>query len=503
MRAAQAIGLHKRSVGLDLNEVEIEQRKRVFWIVYMMDKDQSIRSGRPGTLADDDWNTDLPAENPPDGYGIVEIPGKGKMNYFRQLCKFCIIIGKVYNKLYTVKASRQSDGELLDVIGELDQELEDWKDEIPLEFRPEHEIVAPDEATVLNVVMLHFSYYNTLATIHRMSIHHGYWTSRLSDYAIKGLNVRPLNARVYSSAAICVSAARAMINLLKYIPPQDHSCVWLILYYPMTALITLFANILQNPQDPRARSDLKLVGMVADFFRRMQAEDVTHSVDLIVTFSNEFYRIADIVLTKAEKEMNARQKKRALRETEKVERTEEYHHVPHDNLKLNADKIRQEVNELNRPQPLPAISRQPTKQAKDSSISPNVAQTEFSATAASPLPPNLLNPVNGSTPSETDYLTRSSSDVPTSENSFPSANTPMALDGSNLMNTSTDAANLTDEFYSSLGINAFQQPFLPQDMWNMPASFPWDLANFAGTADNVFSDAGAADKSNHGGATFG
>jgi hypothetical protein len=73
---------------------------------------------------------------------------------------------------------------------------------------------------------LHFAYYNCLTTIHRMSVHHGYWTSRLSNYAIQGLNVRPLNPRVFSSAALCVSAARASIHLIKYIPQGDFDCVW-------------------------------------------------------------------------------------------------------------------------------------------------------------------------------------------------------------------------------------------------------------------------------------
>jgi hypothetical protein len=59
-----------------------------------------------------------------------------------------------------------------------------------------------------------------------MAVHHGYWTSRLSNYAIQGLNVRPLNPRVFSSASLCVSAARASITLIKYIPQGDFDCVW-------------------------------------------------------------------------------------------------------------------------------------------------------------------------------------------------------------------------------------------------------------------------------------
>lgn len=226
IRLSHSIGLHKRGTGFNLNPIEIEQRKRVFWIAYMLDKDLCLRSGRPPAQDDDDMNVDMPDADPADNIGNIPLAdGKGKMNLFRVMCELAIVEGKVYNRLYSTKAAKQSDGELLNTIGELDQELEDWKDRIPIDFRPEHEIKASHTPLILHIVMLHFNYYNCLTTIHRMSIHHGYWTSRLSNYAIQGLNTRPLNPRVFSSAALCTSAARASISLLKYIP-QDSPSVW-------------------------------------------------------------------------------------------------------------------------------------------------------------------------------------------------------------------------------------------------------------------------------------
>lgn len=230
IRLAHSIGLHKRGSGFNLNEVENEQRKRVFWIAYLMDKDICLRSGRPPAQDDDDMNVELPSENPPDNIGNIplarEKDGKRTMNLFRHMCTFAQIQSRVYKQLYSVKASRQSDGELLNTIGELDAQLEQWKDSIPIDFRPEHEIKAAHTPLILHVVVLHFAYYNCLTTIHRMSVHHGYWTSRLSDYAIQGLNARPLNPRVFMSAALCVNAARTSIGLIRYIPQGDYACVW-------------------------------------------------------------------------------------------------------------------------------------------------------------------------------------------------------------------------------------------------------------------------------------
>lgn len=272
-RQAHSIGLHKRGSGYGFNALEIEQRKRVFWIAYMCDKDICLRSGRPPAQDDNDWNVDLPSEDPEDGVGNIPLPdGKGKTNLFRKMCEFSVISSKVYNRLYSVRASKQPDGELLNTIGELDHELQQWKDSIPVEIRPDHDLNVLQPPLIIHLAVVHFAYYNCLTTIHRRSILHGYWTSRLAQYAIEGRNVQPLNHRVFSSAALCVSAARMSVALLKYIPQGDYSCVWLILYYPVSALVTLFANVLQNPQDARARPDLKLINVVVGFLAQVCQE---------------------------------------------------------------------------------------------------------------------------------------------------------------------------------------------------------------------------------------
>jgi len=139
IRLAHSIGLHKRGSGFSLNDVENEQRKRVFWIAYMLDKDICLRSGRPPSQDDDDMNVESPSEDPPDNVGSIplakEQDGKTTMNLFRLMCMFAQIQSRVYKQLYSVKASRQSDGELLNTIGELDAQLEEWKDSIPIVSR--------------------------------------------------------------------------------------------------------------------------------------------------------------------------------------------------------------------------------------------------------------------------------------------------------------------------------------------------------------------------------
>ncbi|KOC18004.1 fungal specific transcription factor domain protein [Aspergillus flavus AF70] len=456
IRLSHSIGLHKRGSGFGLNPVEVEQRKRVFWIAYLLDKDICLRSGRPPVQDDDDMNVELPSEDPPDNIGNVPLSdGKGKFNLFRTLCRFATIESKVYKRLYSAKASKQSDGELLNTIGELDRELEEWKDSIPIDFRPEHEIKASHTPLILHVVVLHFSYYNCLTTIHRMSVHHGYWTSRLSNYAIQGLNARPLNPRVFLSAVLCVTAARASINLIKYIPHGDFACVWLILYYPVSALVTLFANILQNPNDARARSDVKLMNVVVNFLSTLVSDESNGSIKRMLGLCGEFERIAQVVLDKAEKESHSKKKRKAAPDE------------PQDLRQKTPDENSVPSPSTKRPTGAP-----PTATLFPSSSYPiNLGNTG----------PDMSNPTRAFAPGQTVLGTNG---VPTSMQESMHTMSGMGHDFPEMLSPNNmDGVSFGDQqpfgTPTETPMTSFQQPFVPQDLWQMPMTIEWDWADMS------------------------
>ncbi|KAH0542897.1 hypothetical protein FGG08_002757 [Glutinoglossum americanum] len=431
IRISHSIGLHKKGSGFNLNPEELEQRKRVFWIAYMVDKDICLRSGRPPAQDDDDMNVELPSEDPEDNIGNIPLAdGKGKVNIFRLMARFAIIESRVYKLLYSTKAAKQSDGELLNTIGELDRELEDWKDSIPIDFRPEHEIRAAHTPLVLHIVVLHFAYYNCLTTIHRMSIHHGYWTSRLSNYAIQGLNARPLNPRVFSSAALCVSAARASIHLIKYIPQGDYACVWLIVYYPVSALVTLFANILQNPHDTRARSDIKLMNLVVNFLSMLTSDEEHGSVRRMLGICAEFERIAKVVLDRSDKESSSRRKR-----------------------KTHDDEARAYQTPAPDPNPSPPRPANSTNVFSTPGINAQLNMQTFD--------PSFAFSPSGEIPWIPEYAS-----------SDPKPN----LSG---LGQFVDTQTTYPELNSPINLASFQQPFVPQDLWQMPMTLEWDWAEMS------------------------
>ncbi|KAL9029085.1 MAG: hypothetical protein Q9196_002628 [Gyalolechia fulgens] len=354
IRLSNSIGLHKRGSGFKLNPVEMEQRKRVFWIGYLLDKDICLRSGRPPAQDDDDMNVDLPSEDPMDNIGNIPLSdGKGKINLFRLMCTFAVIESKVYKQLYSTKASKQSDGALLNTIGELDKELEEWKDAIPIDIRPEHEIK-------------------------------------------------------------------------------------LILYFPVSSLVTLFANILQNPQDPRARSDLRLMNQVVNFLSLLAVTEEQGGIKRMLGVCVEFERIAKVVLSKAEKESHSRRKRKSPKETEE--------------MGLNFKETTAKSTA-----PLTPVSQTQHQ-------SPNIFTPNFTGDASS----QEFNPsFNGFSP----VMNNGNMSLP-----LDFAGLPNSMSTMQPMITEKDQ-RMSSESVSSFNMGSFQQPFVPQDLWQMPQTLEWDWAD--------------------------
>ncbi|KFY39640.1 hypothetical protein V494_03905, partial [Pseudogymnoascus sp. VKM F-4513 (FW-928)] len=464
IRLSHSIGLHKRGSGFNLNPIEIEQRKRVFWIGYMLDKDICLRFGRPPVQDDDDMNVELPSADPEDNIGNIPLAdGKGKVNLFRLMCEFSTIVSKVYTQLYSTRASKQSDGELLNTIGELDHQLEEWKDSIPIDFRPEHEIKASHTPLILHVVVLHFGYYNCLTTIHRMSIHHGYWTSRLSNFAIQGLNSRPLNPRVFSSAALCVSSARASIHLVKYVPQGDFSCVWLILYYPVSALMTLFGNILQNPQDPRARSDVRLMNLVVNFLSMLAGEDENTGVKRMLGVCAEFERIARVVLDKADRDTTTRRKRKELDEV-----------LP--SLSVSRPP-------MVRPTTTTTTSAGQTPEQFGGGYADVNAFSEGADGQAGGLAQDMswLNDASfNDIATDFEHLSNSAAAAAAAANGNGNGNGNGGGPGVGVPFPDMSRYLSGADPHSPINPQSFQQPFVPPDLWQMPMTLEWDWADLTG-----------------------
>ena len=209
-RLGHAVGFHRWLGDFGLTEEQADERRNVFWLLFIMDKSMSLQSGRPPIIQDQDIGVSLPKEKTEQFFPN----GKKIFNTFLVSSQLALIEGRVYNELYCARARTRTVLQRLVAIGKLDNELQKLRRSIPIEIRPEHEIVC-DERQLLPVIMLHHSYHNCLTAVHRVSIYHGPWTSDPGDQQLPHHGVN-LNPRVYESESICVKSARHAINTLQY-----------------------------------------------------------------------------------------------------------------------------------------------------------------------------------------------------------------------------------------------------------------------------------------------
>ena len=223
---AQALGLHRDSHALNLQPIVREERIKVFWVCYVMDKTISMGVGRSSTLHDFDCDVPLPTNNNGDepsageyGDGNHVSSLKGPFNrphtFFVHNIRLAQIISRVYRKLYSAQSiARHTVDSLADAVGDLDEELITWRNALPVEYRPEHEIEWKADNLHRHVLQLHLGYYNCLYNIHRAVFALPFGPTPGSSLTPD----RPLHLlrrnRIYGSAALAIGAARACLRLV-------------------------------------------------------------------------------------------------------------------------------------------------------------------------------------------------------------------------------------------------------------------------------------------------
>ncbi|KAI8263722.1 fungal specific transcription factor domain protein [Colletotrichum sp. SAR11_239] len=136
VRHAQAIGLHRRSVGPLSNYITHEYRKRLFWAIYVNDRIISSIFGRPCAIHDDDIDQDECALANDDDitaagcrvspYG--EFCSAAALIHYARLSR---ILGKILRKFYSPAARNNSITQLHQFAAEFEKSLLDWQDNLP------------------------------------------------------------------------------------------------------------------------------------------------------------------------------------------------------------------------------------------------------------------------------------------------------------------------------------------------------------------------------------
>ncbi|KPM39867.1 hypothetical protein AK830_g6707 [Neonectria ditissima] len=293
-------------------EREARQLRMLFWLCYLFDKDIALRTGQPPLMSDDYCDLTLPDdylqcylyledldERTSSSHKYEELtphlPGDPRLSHLKdRTCRL----------LYSAQALKKSEAELLRDIRELDDDLENWRLSIPPDFRPTLSVSKNTEIPAMKLprsmchICLHVEYHHLMTTIHRAS---GRFYAMQADSATREPE---WNGGIESSIALSLEASRSTVIYLRAaVNGLAGEAFWIIVFYPTSAIMTLFLNIIMDPLDPQAKHDIELLSAAAELVRNMPVRKMTSHeighIKLVNDFVAELARLANCAIAKA------------------------------------------------------------------------------------------------------------------------------------------------------------------------------------------------------------
>ncbi|KAF2015916.1 hypothetical protein BU24DRAFT_187833 [Aaosphaeria arxii CBS 175.79] len=195
VRMVTALGMH-REPAYDVREDERDQRRRVFWCTYLLDKRTSIDIGLP-PLLDHIYAVKLPNELSNTGAGCIELADGGHANIFRLRVQLSILENRLQKLVLSPKPT-------INEIQQLSNDLENWRSRIPPAVQPESDMVVAEGVDRFPLLMLHLAYYHLSSEAFRA-------IARCSEQIDRdGYRV---------AAHLSASASRLSLSLVRWIEP--------------------------------------------------------------------------------------------------------------------------------------------------------------------------------------------------------------------------------------------------------------------------------------------
>ncbi|KAK1147561.1 hypothetical protein N8T08_000903 [Aspergillus melleus] len=109
---------------------------------------------------------------------------------------------------------------------------------------------------------------------------------------------------------LAISASRSTLSFLQTaLPVVEGECFWVVIFYVITAILTLFRNILKNPLDPAMADLVNVLQDVPSLIGRIPIRTLTLGpmihLRFLDSFTGELARLGNSAILKAEREVAA------------------------------------------------------------------------------------------------------------------------------------------------------------------------------------------------------
>ncbi|OKO91666.1 Activator of stress genes 1 [Penicillium subrubescens] len=257
MAAALQMGLH-RSQPAEMDSVERETRKRLFWTIRTLETYIIAILGLPRTISDDDIDQEMPCEID-DEYitkeGIFPMP-EGRISLITASnahIRLACILGRVSTDVYPAKrmqreASQKTRAYVVNnaKVREVENDLRNWMTSLPTHLQP-----GPASSKDLTRAqhLLRLAFTHVQITLYKPFLHY-ISQSRVDDLT---------SNQCYAYAAACVDVGRNTIYNARQMEKQDilTGPYWFSIYTTFCATLALTFNVWENAEVENALGTIK------------------------------------------------------------------------------------------------------------------------------------------------------------------------------------------------------------------------------------------------------
>lgn len=209
-------------------------------------------------IDDDNISTPIPTTAPPGSTIDVGV--------FTLIIQHAQISAQISRRIMSVKAFKESSGEVIETVRDIQVQLERLLESVPPDLRATNVLRYdfPLSPRQIHILYLHFAIYGSLMATN-IIFFYPWITSRFG----KGADVA-FQDQVAESSETIAHAARQILRLLRSVTTDLSIPAWLAFYYPMYAHINLFVYILKNPQLSTTAADLALLDICAGHFGHIE-----------------------------------------------------------------------------------------------------------------------------------------------------------------------------------------------------------------------------------------
>ncbi|KAI8990032.1 fungal-specific transcription factor domain-containing protein [Pilobolus umbonatus] len=260
IRIAQDLGLHRSCQSWNLPPSEIESRHRVFYACYIMDRWIAARCGKPLTILDRDFDTDIPSP-----YEISDTNSNNEPIYrpFILLIRLSEVLGRILKSVYSPAHDNLDDPSILNLFN---RKLKGWKSSL-------EETINGFSLSEVNKVHLEIYYYTVVLILHR-------------PFYQSNKDPLPLENTKRESERVCMDAAKRLSQLNArrryYSNDPDFYAIYI---FPSSYVYCLFqASLvyLSNAKRDRNSMNIQIIYQSIDSIQSIRKEGVaSRAADII------------------------------------------------------------------------------------------------------------------------------------------------------------------------------------------------------------------------------